>query len=152
MTQCNLNDPKDPHRFEDNNIVFGNVTKHGEYPWQVSLRTKREGETFCGGTLINSWTVVTAAHCLHEGKGGDYLQTRFIVGLGWQKAVGTNRDILDEKGRVFVHPEYIGENTDDNTNVHSPHDIAIIILSKEVEFPVNSDVGLPGDDHELHTD
>jgi len=166
----NLYDPEDPERFKDGNIVFGNATKHGEFPWQVSLREKTNGETFCGGTLINSWTVVTAAHCLHEGQGGDYLQSRFIVGLGWQKATGTNRDIeqkdrnfgeqvinIDlrqgrEKGNVFVHPGYIGENTDDVTGVHSPHDIAIIVLSKEVEFPENSDVGLPGDDHQPRDD
>ena len=30
--------------------------------------------------------------------------------------------------------------------------IAIIVLSEEVKFPENADVGLPGDDHELHTD
>merc|ERR1712050_406318 len=145
-------------------------TKHGEYPWQVSLRTKKEGETFCGGTLINSWTVVTAAHCLHEGQYGDFLIYRFIVGLGWQKAVGMNRDILDkdrkfgqqvinidlregkEKGKVFVHPQYIGENTNEDTNVHSPHDIAIIVLSQEVWFPDNADVGLPGDEHKIKSD
>jgi len=162
----NLHDPDNAPRFENRDIVFGNVTKHGEFPWQVSLREKTEGETFCGGTLINSWTVVTAAHCVHEGKGGDYLHGRFIVGLGWQKAKGTNRDILEkdrkfgeqvinidlregrEKGKVFVHPEYIGENTHDN-GVHSPHDIAIVVLSNEVFFPKNSDVGLPGDDHEV---
>jgi len=54
-----------------------------------------------------------------------------------------------ERGKVIVHPEYIGENTDDNTNVHSPHDIAIIVLSEEVWFPENSDAGLPGDDHKV---
>jgi len=173
IMKCNLNDPDDPARFgigQVGNLVFGNKTDHGEFPWQASLREKVEGETFCGGTLINSWTVVTAAHCVHEGNGGDFKQSRFIVGLGWQKAVGMNRDILEEnrkfgeqvinidlrhgreKGRVFVHPGYIGEITDDNTNIHSPHDIAIIVLSEEVKFPENADVGLPGDDHELHTD
>jgi len=166
----NLNDPDNLNRFGDRRVIGGDKTNHGEFPWQACLREKTEGETFCGGTLINSWTVLTAAHCLHEGKGGDYLQSKFIVGLGWQKAKGKNRDILDrdrkfgeqiinidlregkEKGRVFIHPEYIGENTHEGTNVHSPHDIAIIVLSEEVYFPPNADMGLPGDDHGVDSD
>merc|ERR1712066_17611 len=59
---------------------------------------------------------------------------------------------MGEKGKVFIHPQYIGENTDEDTNVHSPHDIAIIVLSKEVWFPDNADAGLPGDEHKIKTD
>merc|ERR1711879_821443 len=124
----NLYDPKNPDRFKgpDSRMVFANKTVIGEIPWQVGLKKKSDGETFCGGTLINSWTVLTAAHCVHEGKLGGFINDRFILGFGWKKATGTSRDIDEadrkfgqqvinidlregkEKGRVFVHPSYPG--------------------------------------------
>ncbi|XPS73274.1 Trypsin [Ascochyta lentis] len=42
-------------------IVGGTTAAAGEFPFIVSLQ--RSGSHFCGGTLLNSRTVVTAAHC-----------------------------------------------------------------------------------------
>ncbi|NXM25131.1 CTRL protease, partial [Oxyruncus cristatus] len=43
-------------------IVNGQSAVPGSWPWQVSLQT-RTGSHFCGGSLINQYWVVTAAHC-----------------------------------------------------------------------------------------
>ncbi|NXH22069.1 CTRL protease, partial [Bucco capensis] len=43
-------------------IVNGQSAVPGSWPWQVSLQT-RSGSHFCGGSLINEYWVVTAAHC-----------------------------------------------------------------------------------------
>ena len=88
-----LYDPDNKQRFLSSNIVFGNASGHGEFPWQASLRDKHDKKTFCGGTLINSWTVLTAAHCVHEGGDGDFKKYRFAVGLGWQKSQGGKKYI-----------------------------------------------------------
>ena len=39
----------------------------GQYPWQVALVERSVGGTLydCGGTLISTGLVLTAAHCLH---------------------------------------------------------------------------------------
>lgn len=42
-------------------IVGGNRAAEGDFPFIVSLQ--RRGNHFCGGTLVNADTVVTAAHC-----------------------------------------------------------------------------------------
>ncbi|XP_076988912.1 chymotrypsin-like protease CTRL-1 [Tamandua tetradactyla] len=43
-------------------IVNGENAVPGSWPWQVSLQDN-SGFHFCGGSLINQWWVVTAAHC-----------------------------------------------------------------------------------------
>jgi len=48
-------------------------TKLGEYPWMVLLgrelevRGQREKDFFCGGSLLNNWYVLSAAHCHQPG-------------------------------------------------------------------------------------
>ncbi|XP_045898719.1 transmembrane protease serine 3 [Micropterus dolomieu] len=44
-------------------IVGGNVSKSGQFPWQVSLHFNNEH--LCGGSIITSRWIVTAAHCVY---------------------------------------------------------------------------------------
>jgi len=67
--QTGLYDPENSKRFIDGNIVFGNATKIGEIPWQVSFRAKKgstKDKNFCGGSIIDSQTIVSAAHCFWD--------------------------------------------------------------------------------------
>lgn len=42
-------------------IVGGTTASAGEFPYIVSL--SYSGSHFCGGVLLNAYTVLTAAHC-----------------------------------------------------------------------------------------
>ena len=44
-------------------IVNGTNATKGEFPWQVALVFNSNSSTFCGGMLLSSDTVLTAAHC-----------------------------------------------------------------------------------------
>nr|XP_020462229.1 transmembrane protease serine 3 [Monopterus albus] len=44
-------------------IVGGNISKPGQFPWQVSLHIN--GEHVCGGSIITSHWILTAAHCVY---------------------------------------------------------------------------------------
>lgn len=44
-------------------IIGGQDAFFGEFPWQVHIKiTKHQ----CGGALINSQFIVTAAHCIYQ--------------------------------------------------------------------------------------
>lgn len=48
---------------EDERIVGGYDAENGEFPYQVSLQTKKH---FCGGSILNEKWILTAAHCVHR--------------------------------------------------------------------------------------
>merc|ERR1712226_860996 len=50
-------------------IVGGQDATRGQWPWQVSLRNAANRH-FCGGVIINSNWVLTAAHCVDGNSAG----------------------------------------------------------------------------------
>ena len=44
-------------------IVGGKFTEVNEYPWQTGLVSRGGNTVWCGGSLVNSKWVLTAAHC-----------------------------------------------------------------------------------------
>lgn len=86
-------------------IVGGSLSPAGEAPWQVSLRRTSH---FCGGAIINSRTVLTAAHCvvgaspssisirynsLQHGSGGTLVAVQSIVTHPSYSSSTINNDI-----------------------------------------------------------
>src|SRR5215212_10600145 len=92
-------------------IVGGTAVPNGKYPFMAALLDKsRPGdafdEQFCGGTLIDKDSVLTAAHCLLKPK-PDKLEV--VVG---RTALNQNRGQLRSVSRRFIHPRYNGNGYD----------------------------------------
>lgn len=54
-------EPQGDFSIDSENIVGGTTASTAEFPYIVSL--SKSGSHFCGGVLLNAYTVVTAAHC-----------------------------------------------------------------------------------------
>ena len=48
-------------------VVGGHNASISQYPWQVALEYSGDGQQFCGGSLLTSRIVITAAHCVFDG-------------------------------------------------------------------------------------
>ncbi|XP_036106240.1 coagulation factor VII [Molossus molossus] len=102
-------------------IVGGKECPKGECPWQAAL--KLNGEVMCGGTLIDSIWVVSAAHCFDR-----------IHNWGNLTAVVGEHNLIEEDGdeqerrvvQVIVPSKYVKRRTN--------HDIALVRLSEPVAF------------------
>lgn len=100
-------------------IVGGKVCPKGECPWQAMLKLK--GALLCGGTLLNTSWVVSAAHCFDRIRSWKDL----TVVLGEHDL---SKDEGDEQERpvaqVFVPDKYVPGKTD--------HDLALVRLARPV--------------------
>ncbi|KAF5271712.1 hypothetical protein FQA39_LY08035 [Lamprigera yunnana] len=122
-------------------IVGGQLTDLRQFPWLTLLEyQKPTGRGFnCGGSLINNYYVLTAAHCVRR------IPTNWkliSVRLG-EHQLNTDPDCDDDRpgfedcadspfdipiAQAIVHPEYNSQYS------AGPHDIALLKLSRPISY------------------
>jgi secreted trypsin-like serine protease len=88
-------------------IVGGTLVPNGDYPFVASLGDVRFGATayrrhFCGASLIDRNSVLTAAHCV---KGTPKRPLRLVVG---RTVLSSGQGQTRRVARIFVHPRFHG--------------------------------------------
>merc|ERR1711892_295988 len=121
-------------------IVGGTETEANEYPWMAAIATTSES-FFCGGTLISSQWVLTAAHCMFKDNAGTQAQTageiRIVLGehdIGSSTESQIPRKVV-QVSQITNHPSYDASS--------SNNDVALIKLSEEVDLDVYTPACLP---------
>ncbi|XP_003700882.3 chymotrypsin-1-like [Megachile rotundata] len=104
--------------YPESQIVGGRDAPVGMFPYQVSLR--EDGDHFCGGSIISSRYVLTAAHCVD-----DYDDPSNVT-----VHVGTN--LLSSKGDTY-RVEKFAFNEKFGTK-SALYDIAMIRVDREIVF------------------
>ncbi|KAF5922247.1 hypothetical protein HPG69_007135 [Diceros bicornis minor] len=122
-------------------IFNGRPAQKGTNPW-IAMLTHRNGSPFCGGSLVGSNWIVTAAHCLHQSldpedptlRNSDLLSPsnfKIIMGKHWRLRSDENEQHLGVK-RIFLHPLYDPKTFE--------NDVALVELS---ESPVLNNFVMP---------
>ncbi|KAL7543821.1 hypothetical protein ACHAXR_013141 [Thalassiosira sp. AJA248-18] len=104
-------------------IVGGVEAPEGRYSYTVSLKDG-EGTHFCGGSLISTSVVLTAAHCV-------VFDDSFTVVIGRHNLTSTNVGDDVTIAEKVIHPNYDFRISDD-------YDVALVFLSR----PTTADVDI----------
>ncbi|XP_043188696.1 trypsin II-P29-like [Amphibalanus amphitrite] len=107
-------------------IVGGVPTEEHEYPWQAGVVYTGSNRTWCGGSLINSRYVLTAAHCVAS---AEPHRIEVLLGDHWigQPDAGELRFSVE---RITVHPNY--------TSFTGGDDFALLRLASAV--PISAEM------------
>jgi trypsin len=113
-----------------NGVAVSSIDK---YPWMTYLELK-ESNSFCGGVLLDSTTILTAAHCSFSTKPDQASATarRFDV----TKTPQEEGAIVFTVDRIVVHPQY--KPSDDNV----AFDVAVWKVTVVSGDPANLPLGL----------
>uniref|UniRef100_A0A2I3GQD9 Mannan-binding lectin serine protease 1 n=1 Tax=Nomascus leucogenys TaxID=61853 RepID=A0A2I3GQD9_NOMLE len=96
-------------------IFNGRPAQKGTTPW-IAMLSHLNGQPFCGGSLLGSSWIVTAAHCLHQSldpedptlHNSDLLSPsdfKIILGKHWRLQSDENEQHLSVK-HITLHPQY----------------------------------------------
>ena len=120
---------KEVFRFNRIIGVSGHEAVPGSWPWQASLRYHGAGwagRHACGGALISSRWLLSAAHCFYD---------RDMVEPGdWEVVMGEHDDTVEEGWEQVMEVEMIIGHPDYVENTTYDYDFALVKLAAPVEF------------------
>ncbi|XP_075166395.1 trypsin beta-like [Haematobia irritans] len=103
-------------------VVGGEDTTIDKYPYQVSVRIL--GSHSCGGSILNSRVVLTAAHCIYSFLGASSYSIQYGI-----TTVGGSTNVIGAE-RIVKHAQY------DSSTINN--DVALIFLSSDIPFGPNA--------------
>ncbi|KAI4457456.1 trypsin [Holotrichia oblita] len=111
-----------------NRIANGEDASQADFPYQVSIQALQHSKFthHCGGSIINSKWILTAAHCINGSSPSDW---NIYMGSVLLDSGGTNHTVA----QIIVHDDYYNER-DPDSKLIIRNDIALMELEEEIQF------------------
>ncbi|KAJ8716211.1 hypothetical protein PYW08_013496 [Mythimna loreyi] len=120
-----------------NRIVGGEYSYIEFFPYQVGLiPTTVYGDSVCGGSLLNTQRVLTAAHCWFDGQ---TQSASFKVVLGSTRLYG-NDGVRMETKDVTSHPSFVPPVTNDIAMIKLPYEVEYSSSITPIALPTGSEL------------
>lgn len=123
-------------------IVDDRHLSHGSWPWSVALFTREQftgqpKDYICGGTLVSTKVIVTAAHCMQRAANRKRYASEIVAYFGRTRYDGngnneqpssTVQQQIEDIDTIIMHPDYkkFGQTFD--------ADIALIIVRARIRY------------------
>lgn len=105
-------------------IINGKDSVANSWPWMVSLRIRSSSNIlsrhFCGGTILDQNTVLTAAHCITVSP------SRIVVIVGLHDLSELSSENIYSIQVIYVHPSF--------NSILLENDVAVIKLARPITF------------------
>nr|XP_020041048.1 serine protease 55 [Castor canadensis] len=101
-------------------VIGGLEAEVGEFPWQVSIQAKNEH--FCGGSILSTWWILTAAHCLSS---EEVNPTELSVIVGTNDLTSSSMAIKKVTS-IVLHKAF--------NRVNMDNDIALLLVASPIQF------------------
>jgi secreted trypsin-like serine protease len=116
------------HSYEPK-IIGGAAVPNGKYSFVTALLNTNKGPTafqqqFCGGSLIDRDSVLTAAHCVTGTRGLPVAPGPLRITVG-RTVLNSDQGQKRRVSRIFIHPRYNGDTV-------TTYDAAVLKLSSPV--------------------
>ena len=85
-------------------VINGEEAVAHSWPWQISIQSQ-DGSHYCGGSLLSSNWVITAAHCAKIVFIGEYSGDQVVVGMHDRQTTEQGKEVI-KIGAKFTHPSY----------------------------------------------
>ena len=128
--------PRSPRSNQGTERIIGGKEAESPIPWQVQFKPYGDRpETFCGGTILDKYTILSAAHCIscREITKDPNLMSYYHVIVGSIVSSHCRHSEPDcgsyEIKKVIRHPKYDNSNED--------NDFCIIKLTKPIVYKKN---------------
>lgn len=108
----------------DGRIVGGQTTSIADYPYQISLQLM--SSHICGGAIISSNWIITAAHCVVDTPVASYLSVR--IGSSTRNSGGQVYSVV----QAITHPSFSYSTLD--------YDIALLQLSSTITTSTSANI------------
>ncbi|XP_072051565.1 serine protease 1-like [Amphiura filiformis] len=138
-----------PQPLSNNPRVVGGLAATHRWPWQVLLIDQENGRPFCGGVLIGTQHVLTAAHCFD-----DHVWVNVDVVLGeYDRSIHEGTEQIYNIDCLTIHDGYENQvpyhndiaiitldlsDTNDGNTINITENVLPICLPSKGEFTTNS--------------